>query len=76
VSGGCKRPQRIITPLTAALARHLRHTIDDDRYPLSPRLAPLQAIPAKLPRLNRHRVEVDGICRSENAEHQGGPRSY
>jgi hypothetical protein len=33
---------------TQALARLLRRTIDDDRYPLSPRLAPLKAIPAKL----------------------------
>jgi hypothetical protein len=33
---------------TAALARLLRHTIDEDRYPLSPRLTPLKAILAKL----------------------------
>ncbi len=33
---------------TAALARLLRRTIDEDRYPLSPRLAPLKAILAKL----------------------------
>jgi hypothetical protein len=33
---------------TAALARLLRRTIDEDRYPLSPRLAPLRAILAKL----------------------------
>jgi hypothetical protein len=33
---------------TAALARLLRHTIDEARYPLSPRLAPLKAILAKL----------------------------
>jgi hypothetical protein len=32
----------------AALARLLRRTIDDDRYPMSPRLAPLKAILAKL----------------------------
>jgi len=33
---------------TAALARLLHRTIDDDRYPLTPRLAPLEAILAKL----------------------------
>jgi hypothetical protein len=33
---------------TAALARLLRHAIDDDRYPLSPRLVPLKAVLAKL----------------------------
>jgi hypothetical protein len=33
---------------TAALARLLRRTISDDPYPLSPRLAPLKAILAKL----------------------------
>jgi hypothetical protein len=32
----------------AALARLLRNTIDDDRYPLSPRLGLLKAILAKL----------------------------
>jgi hypothetical protein len=31
-----------------ALARFLRSAIDADRYPLSPRLAPLKAILAKL----------------------------
>lgn len=31
-----------------ALGRFLRSTIDADRYPLSPRLAPLKAILAKL----------------------------
>jgi hypothetical protein len=31
-----------------ALAQLLRITIDDDPYPLSPRLAPLKAILAKL----------------------------
>jgi hypothetical protein len=31
-----------------ALIRLLRRTIDDERYPLSPRLAPLKAILAKL----------------------------
>jgi hypothetical protein len=29
---------------TAALTQLLRRTIDEDRYPLSPRLAPLRAI--------------------------------
>jgi hypothetical protein len=33
---------------TAALIRLLRDTIDGDRYPLSPRLAPLKAILAKI----------------------------
>jgi hypothetical protein len=33
---------------TAALAQFLRRTIDDDRYPLSPRMVPLKAILAKL----------------------------
>jgi hypothetical protein len=33
---------------TAALARLLRCTIDEDRYPLSPRLATLRAILARL----------------------------
>jgi hypothetical protein len=33
---------------TAALARLLRRTIDEDCFPLSPRLAPLPAILAKL----------------------------
>jgi hypothetical protein len=33
---------------TAALARLLRRTIDEDRYPLSPRLAPLRAMLAKI----------------------------
>jgi hypothetical protein len=33
---------------TAALARLLRRAIDDDRYPLSPRVVPLKAILAKL----------------------------
>jgi hypothetical protein len=32
---------------TAALVRLLKRTIDNDRYPLSPRLAPLKAILAK-----------------------------
>jgi hypothetical protein len=32
----------------AALARLLRSTLDENRYPLSPRLAPLRAILAKL----------------------------
>jgi hypothetical protein len=32
----------------AALAQLLRRTINDDPYPLSPRLAPLKAILAKL----------------------------
>jgi hypothetical protein len=32
----------------AALAQHLKRAIDGDRYPLSPRLAPLKAILAKL----------------------------
>jgi hypothetical protein len=32
----------------AALAKHLRHAIDYDRYPLAPRLDPLKAILAKL----------------------------
>jgi hypothetical protein len=32
----------------AALAQLLRRTIDENRYPLSPRLAPLRAILAKL----------------------------
>jgi hypothetical protein len=31
-----------------ALAQFLRHTIDDDRYPPSPRRAPLKAILEKL----------------------------
>jgi hypothetical protein len=31
-----------------ALAQHLQRAIDGDRYPLSPRLAPLKAILAKL----------------------------
>jgi hypothetical protein len=31
-----------------ALAQHLKRAIDSDRYPLSPRLAPLKAILAKL----------------------------
>jgi len=31
-----------------ALVEHLKHAIDSDRYPLSPRLAPLKAILAKL----------------------------
>jgi hypothetical protein len=31
-----------------ALAEHLRRAIDNDRFPLSPRLAPLKAILAKL----------------------------
>jgi hypothetical protein len=31
-----------------ALVRHLHHAIDEDRYPLSPRLAPLRATLAKL----------------------------
>jgi hypothetical protein len=31
-----------------ALAQHLKRAIDGDRYPLSPRLAPLKAILAKL----------------------------
>jgi hypothetical protein len=31
-----------------ALAQLLRRTIDDDPYPLSPRLAPLKAVLAKL----------------------------
>jgi hypothetical protein len=33
---------------SAALTRLLRRTIDGDRYPLSPRLAPLKAILAKV----------------------------
>jgi hypothetical protein len=33
---------------TAALAQLLRRTINDDPYPLSPRLAPLKAILEKL----------------------------
>ena len=33
---------------TAALVQLLRRTIGDDRYPLSPRLAPLKAILAKI----------------------------
>jgi hypothetical protein len=33
---------------TAALAQLLRRTIDDDRYPLSPRLVTLRATLAKL----------------------------
>jgi hypothetical protein len=32
----------------AALAQYLKRAIDSDRYPLSPRLAPLKAILAKL----------------------------
>jgi hypothetical protein len=32
----------------AALARHLRHAIDDARFPYAPRLDPLKAILAKL----------------------------
>jgi hypothetical protein len=32
----------------SALAQLLRHTVNDDRYPLSPRLAPLRAILAML----------------------------
>ena len=32
----------------AALAQLLRRTINDDPYPLSPRLAPLKAVLAKL----------------------------
>jgi hypothetical protein len=31
-----------------ALVQHLKRAIDGDRYPLSPRLAPLRAILAKL----------------------------
>jgi hypothetical protein len=33
---------------TAALTKHLRHTIDYNPYPLAPRLGPLKAILAKL----------------------------
>jgi hypothetical protein len=33
---------------TAALIQHLKRAIDSDRFPLSPRLAPLKAIFAKL----------------------------
>jgi hypothetical protein len=33
---------------TAALERLLRHTIDDDRYPLSPRIQTLRAILNKI----------------------------
>ena len=33
---------------TEALVRGLRKLIDDDRYPLSPRMAPLKEILAKL----------------------------
>jgi hypothetical protein len=38
----------------AALAKHLRQTLDNHRYPLAPRLDPLKAILAKLdqPALN------------------------
>jgi hypothetical protein len=32
----------------AALTRHLKRVIDDDPYPLAPRLAPLKAILAEL----------------------------
>ncbi len=32
----------------AALAAHLRRTIENDRFPLAPRLAPLRAILDKL----------------------------
>jgi hypothetical protein len=35
-------------PERDALARFLRSAINADRYPLSPRLAPLKAIPARL----------------------------
>jgi hypothetical protein len=35
---------------TAALARLLRRTIENARYPLSPRLAPLRAFLAKIGR--------------------------
>jgi hypothetical protein len=38
---------------TTALAQLLRRTIDEYRYPLSPRLAPLKAILAKLDRRSR-----------------------
>ena len=31
-----------------ALAKHLRSAIDNDRFPLAPRLAPMKAILAKL----------------------------
>jgi hypothetical protein len=33
---------------TATLVRLLKHTIEDNRYPLSPRLRPLKTILAKL----------------------------
>jgi len=33
---------------TAAFTRLLKHTIDNDRYPLVPRLDPLKAILAKI----------------------------
>jgi hypothetical protein len=32
----------------AALVRLLKHTLDNDRYPLSPRLRPLKSILAKI----------------------------
>jgi hypothetical protein len=55
---------------TAALVRLLRHAIDEDRYPLSPRLAPIRAIldqfdppkprPEPLPPLKRYDAPLVG----------------
>jgi hypothetical protein len=49
-------------PLTddefSALTTLLRHTIQNDRYPLAPRLRPYQAILAKLDPPNEQRIEI------------------
>jgi hypothetical protein len=53
-SGATEAPYRVIMTLdltgdeAAALARCLRHVIEDDRFPLAPRLEPLKAILGKL----------------------------
>ena len=58
---------------TAALARLLRHTIDEERYPLSPRLAPLKAILAKLQPPAQH-VEPPPALKPADAPRPRRPR--
>jgi hypothetical protein len=60
---------------TEALARLLRQTIDDDRYPLSPRIRTLKATLAKIrPEPARALAAAEGISAAAGRPIEKAPR--
>jgi hypothetical protein len=60
---------------TQVLVQHLKHAIDNDPYPLSPRLLRLKAILAKLRREAdlRALAAAEGVCTAARGQKAAGP---